>query len=144
MPNINLISVLLTANFLQSISTVISAAEQVPADRHVAKVKRGTLYVSRPPESIKQRNQWLLNSCQKLKQLFRRKKIAVQKLDNAIQKIKSDKKNSAIETFVQIKTFELIKLELNESESMVFQSIHWLNTTLQGNVKGKMNLNYYD
>ena len=99
---------------------------------HLVKAKRHVV-----PHSL---SSWAGNNCKKFRNIFKRKGFAMDRLDKVINKVLFDNKMSKPEKYFQVRTFQLFQKELNESESLVFQSLTWLDNTLKGDYKDLMDM----
>uniref|UniRef100_A0A8C4Z2X0 Transmembrane and coiled-coil domains 3 n=1 Tax=Gadus morhua TaxID=8049 RepID=A0A8C4Z2X0_GADMO len=85
-------------------------------------------------------NTWLVNSCKRLSGLLRQKKMVVRKLSAAADAVGRDLTLSDPERLFQVHTLEVFQKELNESESLVFQSVVSLHRALQGDYRDVVNM----
>ncbi|PIK54223.1 putative transmembrane and coiled-coil domain-containing protein 3-like [Apostichopus japonicus] len=83
---------------------------------------------------------WLTHSCHHLVTLIHTKSKVIRKLEQSIEKVKSERDLTPEMRAFQIHTFEIFKKELNESENSIFTSIASLKRALTGNYKDVNNM----
>ncbi|PIK37804.1 putative transmembrane and coiled-coil domain-containing protein 3-like [Apostichopus japonicus] len=83
---------------------------------------------------------WLTHSCHHLVTLIHTKSKVIRKLEQSIEKVKSERDLTQEMRAFQIHTFEIFKKELNESENSIFTSIASLKRALTGNYKDVNNM----
>ncbi|XP_057701428.1 transmembrane and coiled-coil domain-containing protein 3 [Corythoichthys intestinalis] len=109
----------------------LGVASAVQQKDHVAQnvVKQYRRSVDIQPKS------WLAANCKWLSKLLRQKNVVVNQLGNTASAIERDQTLSESERNFQVHTIQVLQTELNESEQMVFQALHSLQRSLQGDYK---------
>ncbi|KAM9409354.1 transmembrane and coiled-coil domain-containing protein 3 [Pholidichthys leucotaenia] len=89
-----------------------------------------------PPQG----HSWMASNCRWLVGLLRQKNVVIKKLTTAADAVGKDKSLSEPEKHFQIHTLEVFQKELNESEHLVFQAVHSLQRSLQGDYRDVVNM----